>query len=265
MKKYWKSFIVLTALVLVLAACGGGNSNNGKSNGANNSSGDKTEIDFWHAMSGDSGDALEIIVDQFNEQSDSVHVNAIYQGSYDDSLTKLRAVGGSSEAPAIVQVFEIGTKYMSESGFITPMQEFIDEDDFDVSNLEENILSYYELDDELYSMPFNTSNAVMFYNKDMFERAGLDPEDPPSSYTEMTEAAQIIKDEEDAYGFTMATIGWFIEQLMANQGARYLDNENGRDGDATEALVNSEEGYKVFEWLNEMNEAETFRNYGSDW
>lgn len=266
MRKFWGSLVLMLVLTLTLAACSGDGkeSIDGGGDGGEEAEG-KTNISFWHAMSGSNGEELEAIVDKFNEQSDSVQVEAIYQGSYDDSLTKLRAVGGSDEAPAIVQVFEIGTKYMSESGFITPMQEFIDKDDFDVSQLEENILSYYELDDQLYSMPFNTSNAVMFYNKDMFERAGLDPEDPPSSYSEMIEAAQKIKDSEDAYGFTMATIGWFFEQLMANQGALYLDNDNGRSGEATEALVNSEEGYKIFEWLNEMNEAEIFRNYGSDW
>src|SRR5690625_2240427 len=196
-------FVFMLAFVLVLAACSGDQSTSDSDGGDSEG---KTEISFWHAMSGSNGDELEAIVDKFNDQSDSVHVEAIYQGSYDDSLTKLRAVGGSDEAPAIVQVFEIGTKYMSESGFITPMQEFIDDEDFDTSNLEENILSYYEIDGDLYSMPFNTSNAVMFYNKDMFERAGLDPEDPPSSYSEMIDAAQKIKDEEDAYGFTMATI-----------------------------------------------------------
>jgi len=267
MKKFWGSLVLMLFLILTLAACSGdgADSLDDNNDGGGEEAEGKTNISFWHAMSGSNGDELEAIVDKFNDQSDSVHVEAIYQGSYDDSLTKLRAVGGSDEAPAIVQVFEIGTKYMSESGFITPMQEFIDDEDFDTSNLEENILSYYEIDVDLYSMPFNTSNAVMFYNKDMFERAGLDPEDPPSSYSEMIDAAQKIKDEEDAYGFTMATIGWFFEQLMANQGALYLDNDNGRDGDATEALVNSEEGVKIFEWLKEMNDAEIFRNYGSDW
>lgn len=268
MKKFWGSLLLLVAMTLALVACSGDGADSldeGSGGDGGEDAEGKTHITFWHAMSGSNGEELEAIVDKFNEQSDSVSVEAIYQGSYDDSLTKLRAVGGSEEAPALVQVFEIGTKYMSESGFITPMQEFIDADDFDVSGLEENILSYYELDGELYSMPFNTSNAVMFYNKDMFERAGLDPEDPPSSYSEMIEAAQMIKDSEDAYGFTMATIGWFFEQLLANQDALYLDNDNGRSGDATEALVNSEEGLKVFEWLQEMNEAETFRNYGSDW
>lgn len=268
LKKFLGSLSLALFLAIVLAACGGG-TDDAEDDGdtadvTEESGGEKTEIAFWHAMSGDNGESLEAIVDKFNEQSDSVVVDPIYQGSYDDSLTKLRAVGGSDEAAAIVQVFEIGTKYMSESGFITPMQEFIDADNFDTSVLEENILNYYSIDDQLYSMPFNTSNAVMFYNKDLFEEAGLDPDNPPSSFSEVAEAAEKLSEVTD-YGFTMGTIGWFVEQLLANSGALYLDNDNGRSGDATEALVNSEEGYAIFEWLNEMNEADTFNNYGSDW
>lgn len=260
LKKFIQSFVVLFLLSFVLMAC----SNDDQASSSSNS-GDKTTISFWHAMSGDNGKALEDIVDKFNEQSDSVKVEAVYQGSYDDSLSKLRAVGGSKEAPAIVQVFEIGTKYMKESDFITPMQKFIDEDDFDISVLEENILSYYTIDDQLYSMPFNTSNAVMFYNKDMFKEAGLDPNNPPQTFSEVKEAAEKLADGEKTFGFTMGTIGWFFEQLMANQGALYLDNDNGRSGDATEAVVNSEEGLKIFTWLDDMNKAKTFKNYGSNW
>src|SRR5699024_1823219 len=233
MKKFWGSFVLMLFLTLILAACSGdgADSLDGGDDGGGEEVEGKTNISFWHAMSGSNGDELEEIVDKFNEQSDSVNVEAIYQGSYDDSLAQLRAVGGSDEAPAIVQVFEIGTKYMSESGFITPMQEFIDADNFDTSTLEENISSYYELEGELYSMPFNTSNAVMFYNKDMFEEAGLDPENPPSTFSEVSEAAEVLSDG-DTYGFTMATIGWFVEQLLANQGALYLDNAIDRSGDA---------------------------------
>ncbi|GIN57286.1 ABC transporter substrate-binding protein [Lederbergia ruris] len=263
MKKLFFGGVVLTIVfAFVLAGCSGGDTKDVSKPGE--ASQEKANISFWHAMSGDNGKALEEIVNKFNEQSDSVEVKAIYQGSYDDLLNKLRAVGGSSEAPAIVQVFEIGTKYMSESGFITPMQEFIDKDNFDISQLEENILSYYTLDDQLYSMPFNTSNAVMFYNKDKFKEAGLDPENPPKTFSEMKDAAEKLSTDGN-YGFTMATIGWFVEQLLANQGALYLDHDNGRSGEATEALVNSEEGLNIFKWLDEMNKAETFTNYGSNW
>lgn len=260
MKKVFGGFILFIAFMIVLAGCSNGNKD---ASGSADSSG-KEEITFWHAMSGDNGKALESIVDKFNEQSDTVHVKPIYQGSYDDSLSKLRAVGGSKEAPALVQVFEIGTKYMSGSDFITPMQEFIDKDKFDTSHLESNILSYYTLDDKLYSMPFNTSNAVMFYNKDKFKEAGLDPNSPPKTFNEIKDAAKKLATDGD-YGFTMATIGWFVEELMANQGATYLDNDNGRSGDATKALVNSDEGLAIFKWLDDMNKAGTFKNYGSNW
>lgn len=258
MKSILKTLSIIFLCTFALIAC---SNDNGEPSDETDG---KNKITFWHAMSGNNGEALEDIVDKFNEQSDTVTVEAIYQGSYDESLNKLRAVGGSEEAPALVQVFEIGTKYMSESGFITPMQEFIDNNDFNTSILEPNIASYYEIDGQLNSMPFNTSNAVMFYNKDMFEEAGLDSDNPPSSFSEMKEAAEKLSDE-DTYGFTMATIGWFVEQLLANQGALYLDNDNGRDGNATEALVNAEEGLNIFNWLNDMNEAGTFTNYGNDW
>jgi sn-glycerol 3-phosphate transport system substrate-binding protein len=269
MKNLLKSLVFGLVLMLVLAACGNGGeeeeaNSEDTSGDAEASTEEKTEITFWHAMSGDNGAAIEDVVDQFNAQSDTVSVEAIFQGSYEDLLTKLRAVGGSEEAPAIVQVFEGGTKYMSESGFITPMQEFIDADDFDVSILEPNILAYYELDGQLYSMPFNTSNAIMYYNKDMFQEAGLDPENPPRSFSEMKEAAETLTTD-NTQGFSFATISWFFEELMANNGGLIINNDNGRSGDATEATVNSEVGVEIVSWVKEMNDAGTFRNYGSSW
>src|SRR5690625_3179621 len=102
MKNLLKGLFIGFVLVLILAACGNGG-DEGSSDEAEASddeaSEEKIEITFWHAMSGDNGAAIEDIVDKFNEQSDSVSVEAIFQGSYEDSLTKLRAVGGSEEAP----------------------------------------------------------------------------------------------------------------------------------------------------------------------
>lgn len=270
MKKTWKLFVLIFFSTLIFAACSGDGKDsvdeNGSSSGDNDGNAEeKTKIAFWHSMSGNNGEELQAIVDKFNEQSDSVEVEAIFQGSYDDSLTKLRAVGGSEEAPALVQVYEGGTKYMSESDFITPMQEFIDKEDFDTSILEPNILSYYELDNKLYSMPFNSSNAVMFYNKDLFEEVGLDPENPPTTFSEVKEAAKKITDGNERYGFSFATISWFFEELMANSGGTIINNDNGRSGEATEAEINSEVGLSIFNWINEMNKDGIFRNYGSSW
>ena len=224
----------------------------------------KVSIEFWHAMSGSGQESLDAIVNSFNESQDKYEVKAEFQGTYEESLTKLRSVGGTKDAPAITQVFEVGTKYMIDSGYIEPMQSFIDKDNYDLSQLEENILNYYKVDGELYSMPFNSSTPVMIYNKDAFKAAGLDPEKAPETFSEVIDAAAKLKTD-DMYGFSMLTYGWFFEQLVATQGGLYVNEDNGRSGDATEALFNGPEGLNVFNFLDTMNKAGTFGNFGTNW
>ncbi|WP_060209363.1 ABC transporter substrate-binding protein [Sporosarcina koreensis] len=226
--------------------------------------GEKVSIEFWHAMSGTGQESIDAIVKGFNESQDKYEVKAEFQGSYEESLTKLRGVGGTKDAPAITQVFEVGTKYMIDSGYIEPMQKFIDEDNYDLSQLEENILNYYRVDGELYSMPFNSSTPVMIYNKDAFKEAGLDPEKAPETFAEVIDAAAKLKTDE-MYGFSMLTYGWFFEQLVATQGGLYVNEDNGRSGDATESLFNGPEGLNVFRFLDTMNKAGTFGNFGTNW
>ena len=86
-------------------------------------------------MSGTGQESIDAIVKGFNESQDKYEVKAEFQGSYEESLTKLRGVGGTKDAPAITQVFEVGTKYMIDSGYIEPMQKFIDKDNYDLSQL----------------------------------------------------------------------------------------------------------------------------------
>ncbi len=261
--------VMLLMGIFLLAACS--NSDSGKSDTLKKSDEDvvktedgKTVISFWHAMSGAGQEALEKIVADFNASQEDYEVRAEFQGSYEESLTKLRSVGGTADAPAITQVFEVGTKYMIDSGYIEPMQKFIDEDNYDLSQLEENILNYYSLDGELYSMPFNSSTPVMLYNKDAFKAAGLDPENPPQTFQEVIDAAEKLTTN-DMKGFSMLTYGWFFEQLVATQGGLYVNEENGRAGDATEAVFNGEEGLRVFNFLDTMNKAGTFGNFGTNW
>ena len=262
-------FWLLIFSLAVLTACTNSESNTNEDSTPSDSEGTveeegKVSIEFWHAMSGSGQESLDAIVNSFNESQDKYEVKAEFQGSYEESLTKLRSVGGTKDAPAITQVFEVGTKYMIDSGHIEPMQSFIDKDNYDLSQLEENILNYYKVDGELYSMPFNSSTPVMIYNKDAFKAAGLDPEKAPETFSEVIDAAAKLKTDE-MYGFSMLTYGWFFEQLVATQGGLYVNEDNGRSGDATEALFNGPEGLNVFNFLDTMNKAGTFGNFGTNW
>lgn len=255
--------IILLLAVLSLSAIGCSNSSGSE---ARQSDDGRIKVTFWHAMSGSAGEMIAKMANDYNASQDKYFVDAIFQGSYEESLTKLKAVGGTSEAPTLMQVQEIGTKYMVNSGYIQPVQDLIDQDKFDLSQWEENILSYYQIDGKLYSLPFNTSNAILIYNKDKFKAAGLDPESPPKTFGEIREMAKKLTDNsKNEKGFALLIYGWFIEQLLANQGADFVDNGNGRDSLATKSLLNSPESLGIFQWLDDMNKDGTLGNYGRQW
>ncbi|UJL46051.1 ABC transporter substrate-binding protein [Virgibacillus sp. NKC19-16] len=271
-----KLFVILAlGLLLFVAGCGGegeasedasgsGTNVSTEENGSDESGGTQT-VTFWHAMGGSGQEALDSIVEGFNNSQDDIQVNAEYQGSYDEALTKFHSVAGTDNAPTMMQVFEIGTMSMIESGNVVPIQEFIDADGYDMSGLEENIVNYYKIDDQFYSMPFNSSTPVMYYNKDAFEEAGLDPEAPPETFEEVEEASKtIMESNPDMSGFALQAYGWLYEELLANQGALYMNNDNGRTDTPTEIAFSEEEGKSIFEWVNRMVEEETFANYGTN-
>ncbi|QHW35276.1 ABC transporter substrate-binding protein [Paenibacillus rhizovicinus] len=219
------------------------------------------KVVWWHSMSGELGKAVTQLVADFNASHPDVQVEEAYQGTYDDSLNKLKASMDSKSGPTLIQVYEIGSKFMIDSKAITPIQDFIDTDNYDISSLEENILGYYTFNGKLYSMPFNTSNPILYYNKDMFKAAGLDPEKPPTTYEEVKNAAKALT-KDGKTGASFAIYGWFMEQLFANQGADYLNNGNGRSGTASESLVNSDTGVKTLTWWKDLVDSKVALNLG---
>lgn len=260
--------LFLVIMMIFLAACNvnmGGGSESKKPEGTQSggpSAGGKTKVSFWHAMGGANTKVVDQMVADYNASQDKVEVEAIFQGSYDDLLSKLKTSMGTSEGPAVVQMYEIGSRFMIDSGTITPMQTFIDQDNWDISQLEPNIAGYYTLDGKLYSMPFNTSNPILYYNKNLFKDAGLDPENPPKTFEELKAAADAISKKGKAVGANFAIYGWFMEQFFANQGADYVNNGNGRDSLATESLVNSEAGVKVLTWWKDLIDTGAANNLG---
>ncbi|ACJ33956.1 ABC-type glycerol-3-phosphate transport system, periplasmic component [Anoxybacillus flavithermus WK1] len=224
----------------------------------------KTEVVFWHAMSGDLEKALNEIVNDFNASQTEIEVKPVFQGTYEEALTKFNAVAGTKDSPTIMQTFEIGTKYMIESGKIEPVQTLIDQEGYDVSQWEKNIVNYYTVNGKIYSMPFNSSTPVLIYNKDAFKEAGLDPEKPPMTYSELKSAARLLT-KDGKYGFSILNYGWFFEEMLAVQGGLYVNEENGRKGEATAVKFNEEEGLRVFQLIYDMYKEGTFYNVGQNW
>jgi len=194
---------------------------------------DGTEISFWHSMGGVNGQAIDTLVKKFNDENEyGITVKAQYQGEYDDSLNKLKSAQIGNMGADLVQVYEIGTRFMIESGWITPMQQMIDADNYDLSQIEPNLAAYYTIDDQLYSMPFNSSTPIMYYNKEMFEKAGI-TEIPDSLEGIEAIGEKLLNEGGAGQVISLGIYGWFFEQFIGKQGLEYANNGNGRTEPAT--------------------------------
>src|SRR3989475_11812064 len=218
--------IALAVIALVVASgCGGGAPSGPAGGGAPAANTEPaSKIVFWHAMTAAiNGPALEKVVADFNKSQSKIQVEAIFQGSYDDLLAKLNTALASNSAPALVQVYDIGQRYMIDSGEIVPVHGFIDRDKFDTSDFEPAVINYYKFQDRLPSMPWNASSAILFYNKDAFKAAGLDPEKPPVTFTQVADAAKKLTKKDASrqtvqYGFRPSIHRLLFQPLPAPSG-----------------------------------------------
>lgn len=252
-----KGLLTLTVLgTSLLTGCSGNHSTN-----------DITELTFWHSMGGKGGEAITTLVDTFNESQDQIKVVAEYQGAYDDAVNKLKSSALGNAGPDIMQLYEIGTKWMIDSEYAIPMQDFIDEEGYDVSHLEENILDYYTIDDKLYSMPFNTSTPILYYNKTAFEEVGLNSEVAPTNFDEILEYSEKLTKKSgnitERYGYAMQIYGWFFEQFLIKQQLDYANEGNGRENQATAVTFDTNGGaLKIIEGWKAMIDSGLVANFG---
>lgn len=212
---------------------------------------DGTTISFWHSMGGVNGQAIDTLVQKFNDENEyGITVEAEYQGSYDDALNKLKSAQIGNMGADLVQVYEIGTRFMIESGWIVPMQSMVNADEYDTSVLEPNLAAYYTINDMLYSMPFNSSTPLMYYNKDMFDAAGIT--EIPDSLEAIAQIGDKLLDSGAQEVMSLGIYGWFFEQFIGKQGLEYANNGNGRTEAAT-AVAFDENGAAaniLNEWKN---------------
>jgi sn-glycerol 3-phosphate transport system substrate-binding protein len=263
-KKLMFLIMAVFTFATILAGC---SSSSESTNAEVKDNGKPVEITFWHAMGGAGGEAINKMVENFNNSQKKVHVTAQFQGTYDEAINKLKSAAKGNAGPDVMQVYDIGTRFMIDSGYAVPMQKLIDENKFDTSSLEPNLLAYYTVDKKLYSMPFNSSTPILYYNKTAFKEAGLDPEKAPKTFEELMEYAKKLTkkngEKVEQYGFSMATYGWFFEQLLVKQGANYADNKNGRADKATKVEFDKNgAGLKVFDDWKKLYDTGAVVNLG---
>lgn len=206
-------------------------------------------VTFWNAMSGSRAKVVEALVDGFNKTHPDITVEALYTGSYGETVTKGLAAVKAGNPPVLLQSYEVGTQSMKDSEAIIPVKN-LNNGEINFNEVVGPIKDYYSYGGEMYSMPFNSSTAMLYYNKDLFEKAGLDPENPPTTFEEVYEYGKIITEKGLAKGgISFGWPSWIFEQMHAYHNQYYGNNENGRDGRADEVFINKDFGVRVLtEW-----------------
>jgi len=224
----------------------------------------QVEIQWWHAMTGVNNDVIEKLAKDFNDSQKDYKVVPSYKGSYPDTMNAGIAAFRAGNAPHIMQVFEVGTAtMMAAKGAIKPVQEMMREagEKFDPQSYLPAITGYYSTaKGEMLSFPFNSSSAIMWYNKDAFRKAGLNADAPPKTWPELFEAAKKLRASgHPTCGFATAWVTWLnIEQFSAWHNVPLGTKSNGMDGFDTEFRFNSPLHVRHLQNLVELQKDKTF-------
>ena len=204
----------------------------------------QTEIQWWHSMTAFNNEWVNTLAKQFNESQKAYKVVPIYKGSYDESLTAAIAAFRAGNAPHILQVFEAGTATMMASkGAIVPAGKVMADagKKFDPGAFVPAVASYYTAPNgQMLSFPYNSSTTVLYYNKDAFKAAGIDPEKAPATWPELALAAAKLKASGHKCPITIAWQSWTqLESFSAWHNVEFASKSNGLAGMDARLKVNT--------------------------
>ncbi len=240
-----KKLVILTvALVLVAALAGPAVAQDDE----------QITIVMSHAFGDERRQAwVQDVADAFMAENPNVEIELRVASSYRDALNGALLAAEQGDPPHIVQVFEVGTQLALDSGIFIPASSVASEEQLaTLEDVIDPVLDYYTLAEDVWSLPWNSSSAILYYNVEMFEQAGI--EEVPQTYSEVLEVCDVLMNADlglqACIGWPMHS--WMVEQWMAEQDALLANNDNGRNGRATETYLDSDAMKNIFNWWKEL-------------
>ncbi|MFG1300232.1 sn-glycerol-3-phosphate ABC transporter substrate-binding protein UgpB [Xanthobacter sp. V3C-3] len=205
----------------------------------------QTQIQWWHAMSGPLGEKLEKVAADFNASQAEYKVVPVFKGTYPETMTGAIAAFRARQHPAIVQVFEVGTAtMMAAKGAVYPVYKLMADagEPFDPKAYLPAVTGYYtDTAGNMLSFPFNSSTPILYVNRDLFRKAGLDPDAPPKTWPQMEAAARKLQAAGVPCGFTTQWPSWVnLENLSAWHNVGIGTLENGLGGTAAALTIDND-------------------------
>lgn len=211
------------------------------------------ELDFWYALGGTAGEAVEALVEQFNASQSSIKVTPTYQGGYAQMMAKMwNAIYAEQTLPHVAHAG--AAPLLGATGAIIPITDLTDgPSGIDRSLIRDAFWDYNSAGGQIWTMPFNNSIPVLYYNRDLFAAAGLDPDRPPTTWEEVVEFGKKLTQDTDGNGqidqwglnFHDDT-HWYLSAMFLENGAQIINAEE------TQVLYNSPEAVEMLQLWGDM-------------
>lgn len=222
------------------------------------SAADAEELTIWvHETDSPEGQLYKTLIDEFNKEYEGTYHATLTQiarsgdaGGYDDKVNAAITNGG---LPDVFTVDGVAVAQYADANAIVPIGDYFKEDE--LADFNPSIIQQGTYNDELYTLGVMDSSVGVFYNKDMFEKAGIEPAtaEKPWTLAQLEDAAKKLTTD-DCYGITMSldakdeTCIYFFLPLIYSQDSSVLD----KDGETAEGFLNGDATKNVFNWIKDM-------------
>ena len=256
----------LAAAAVSLSACSGGSGAAGAGeavqggSGTENASDDALHLTFYYPVNvgGSAAALIEQICADFNKEHPDIVVEPVYTGNYDDTVTKIQTAIQGGTPPDVFVSLATQRFTMASTGMAMPLDDLIAADGEEGQAYIDDFLDGFMLDSyvdgKIYSIPFQRSTMVLFYNKDAFAEVGLDPEAPPETWEEVVEYGQKLTNE-NRYGVGLAlnsgSAQWAFTGFCLQNS---VNGENLMTDDGKQVLFDTPENVEALQfWLDLQN------------
>ena len=210
-------------------------------------------LTFWHYWDGANGEVLQGLIDQYEEAHPGITIESVFVPG-GELVSKLQTAIAGRQTPTMAISDLVAMPLLTSSGVLAPLDDYIAASDIDMRDYFEGPLVYGMRDSKRYSLPVSASNLGLFWNKALFEEAGLDPNTPPQTWGELVEMGKTIKEKTGKWGYELFTQGgegtsWQWQPFLWAEGGDVLSDDLG------EAAFNSEAGQEALQfWVDLVNE-----------
>lgn len=208
------------------------------------------QVTFWNSMVQANGQTLAAITKAFNSSQNKVHVTLVNQNSYDDTWQKYEAGLTNGQLPDAVQLEDQRTQAAIDTQSFLPVQSCMNAAKYSTSDYLSRPLNYWKVNGVQWALPFSVSAPVVYYNENAFTKAGLNPNNPPTTLADMLKDAKALK--ASGSGMGLVEDPWHLETWLASANTLFVNNNNGRKGRATKGVFDNKTSVSIFNQLRQL-------------